>query len=184
MSTRKQRGLSERIYLLNANFNHNSWELTIKGSSKSIYKIKISSNEVKCKCMDFAIRKKVCKHLHFILGRVIKDKKISNNITTVNDISTKYHEISESLKNILSNHISNSIEQLQYDTNENCCICFEPFGNEEVEQCEMSCKNVFHKECIKLWLSNNSNCPLCRSDWLKLNNENPLCEFDKLSITS
>ena len=184
MSTRKQRGLSERIYLLDAKHDQSSWELTIKGSSKSIYKILLSSNLVKCKCMDFTIRKKVCKHLHFILGRIIKDKKVTSNIISVNDISSKYNDISESLKNILSNHVIDKNKQIEYDSNENCCICFEPFGNEEVEICEMTCKNVFHKECIKLWLSNNSNCPLCRSDWLKLNNQNPLCEFTNLSIKS
>ena len=58
MATRKQRGLQERIYLLDAKLDSDQWILTVKGQSKSVYKIIICSNKVKCKCMDFTIRKK------------------------------------------------------------------------------------------------------------------------------
>ena len=82
MSTRKERGLIERIYLLDAKYDDNKWELSVKGSSKSIYNIVLSSEYVKCKCMDFTIRKKVCKHLYFILGRILKNNQITNSINS------------------------------------------------------------------------------------------------------
>ena len=182
MSTRKQRGLSERIYLLDANFDSDIWNLTIKGQSKSIYKIKLSSENVKCKCMDFNIRKNVCKHMYFILGRILKDSKIINKIKCVADIEDNFNDISLNLKNILNKHVSNNTNDLEYDNKECCSICFEEFGDESVEQCQLSCKNVFHTECINLWLSNNNSCPLCRSSWTTLNSDNPLEEFKGLSI--
>ena len=57
MSSRKNRGLQERIYLLNAEYDNNEWNLEVKGSSKRIYKIKLGEEIVKCGCMDFIIRK-------------------------------------------------------------------------------------------------------------------------------
>ena len=182
MSSRKQRGLSERIYLLDANFDSDIWSLTVKGQSKSVYKIILSNEKVKCKCMDFNIRKNVCKHMYFILGRILKDSKIINKIKSVADIEENFNDISLNLKNILSKHVSNNIIDFEYDNKECCSICFEEFGDESVEQCQLSCKNVFHTECINLWLSNNNSCPLCRSSWITLNSDNPLEEFKGLSI--
>ena len=59
MTTRKQRGLKERIYLLDAKLDDNL-VLSVKGSSNRIYEITFSKEFTKCKCMDFSIRKKVC----------------------------------------------------------------------------------------------------------------------------
>jgi len=183
MATRKQRGLSERIYLLDAKIiNSKEWELSIKGSSKSIYKIKLSENETKCKCMDFSIRRKVCKHLHFVLGRIINNSELSNKIKVVDDITNNYDNISDLLKNVLSDHVCNKEEDTRYDNKEICCICFEEFGNENINQCKMECKNIFHSECINLWLSKNNSCPLCRSSWINIQSDNPLEEFNGLTL--
>ena len=186
MSTRKERGLSERIYLLEAKYDENKWDLSVKGSSKSIYKIILSSKYIKCKCMDFTIRKKVCKHLYFILGRILKNSQITNSINSVTDIVENYSNISNMLKEVLHNHMNDSsktLEKLEYDNNDMCCICFEPFGDENVDQCTMTCKNTFHSECINLWLSKNDNCPLCRSSWINPQSDNPLEEFKGLSLS-
>ena len=43
MATRKQRGLQERIYLLDAKLDSDQWILTVKGQSKSVYKIILCS---------------------------------------------------------------------------------------------------------------------------------------------
>jgi len=183
MSTRKQRGLNERIYLLDAKNKNKSWELTVKGSSKSIYKILLSANIIKCKCMDFSIRKKVCKHLYFILGRIIKNNQNINNIENIDDIKINYYNISNLLKEVLHNHVESSITDIEYDVNDTCCICFESFNNESVSQCTKTCKNTFHSECINLWLSNNDSCPLCRSPWIDSNSDNPLEEFKGITIS-
>jgi len=86
------------------------------------------------------------------------------------------------LQEVLHNHVhANGSKDLEYDTDDMCCICFEPFGNETVEQCTMTCKNTFHRECIHLWLSKSDNCPLCRSSWIDPQTDNPLEEFNGLS---
>ena len=72
--------------------------------------------------------------------------------------------------------------EIEYDKKECCSICFEEFGNEDIQQCELTCKNVFHTECINLWLASNNSCPLCRSNWITSTSDNPLEEFKGLSI--
>ena len=183
MATRKQRGLLERIYLLDAKVNSNEWVLTVKGQSKSIYKILLSDNKVKCKCMDFNIRKNVCKHMFFILGRILKDSKIINKVNKIEDIQNNFKIISDTLKVVLSSQISDKEStNIEYDKKECCSICFEEFGDEDIQQCELTCKNVFHTECINLWLASNNSCPLCRSTWAMSSNDNPLGEFKGLTI--
>ena len=183
MSTRKQRGLKERIYLLNAfRNNENEWTLSVKGSSNKIYEIKLSNNDVKCKCMDFSIRGRICKHLYFIIGRVIRTNNLLSLINEVDDIKINYELISTLLNDILKNHLQNNkIDNVCYDKNECCSICFEEFGNEPVEQCQIQCKNTFHSECIKIWISKNSTCPLCRCEWLT-NSNNGLEHFSITNI--
>ncbi|RZB52486.1 Leucine-rich repeat extensin-like protein 4 [Glycine soja] len=44
-----------------------------------------------------------------------------------------------------------------------CPVCLSVFANgEEVRQLS-ACKHSFHASCIDLWLSNHSNCPICRA---------------------
>lgn len=163
MSNRKERGLNERIYLLSASNHNNKWELTVKGSSNKVYKILLSKEKINCKCMDFTIRKKICKHLYFIFVKVL-NSTFAINDNDIESIKNKFNEISDKLYSILSNHVG-TCEKIEYDKSDSCCICFEDFGDEDIIQCKMTCKNVFHMECINLWLSKNKNCPLCRSTW-------------------
>ena len=169
MSTRKQRGLKERIYLLSANINEEKRIITlsVKGSSNKIYEISLSDYIVNCKCMDFAIRKKICKHLYFILGKIIKSSQILSKVNTLEDIIINFEEIFSFLRQSLNNHVNGICnENLNYDKGDTCSICFEEFGSENINQCKMTCKNIFHTECINLWLSKNNSCPLCRSVWI------------------
>ncbi|QCE11653.1 RING-H2 finger protein ATL33-like [Vigna unguiculata] len=44
-----------------------------------------------------------------------------------------------------------------------CPVCLSVFADgEEVRQLS-ACKHSFHASCINLWLSNHSNCPICRA---------------------
>ncbi|KAF7845512.1 RING-H2 finger protein ATL33-like [Senna tora] len=44
-----------------------------------------------------------------------------------------------------------------------CPVCLSVFGDgEEVRQLSV-CRHSFHASCIDMWLSNHSNCPICRA---------------------
>lgn len=179
MTTRKQRGLKERIYLLDAKLD-DEIILSVKGSSNRIYELTLSKKYTKCKCMDFSIRKKVCKHMYFIFGRILKNSNILDKITEVTDINENYDLISGLIKETLEKNKLNT-SNLEYDKKDTCCICFEEFGEESVKQCTSVCKNTFHSDCLGIWLSKNSNCPLCRTVWN--NSNNPFSEFNGLLLT-
>ncbi|XP_073008481.1 RING-H2 finger protein ATL16-like [Typha latifolia] len=45
-----------------------------------------------------------------------------------------------------------------------CAICLNEFQEEERLRILPSCSHSFHTDCIDIWLSNNTNCPICRQD--------------------
>ena len=120
--------------------------------------------------------------MYFIFGRIIKNNQLYTKLKEVENINDNFDEITILLKEILCNHVcKNSTKSISYNEKEICSICFEEFGNENVKQCSLVCKNIFHTECLNLWLSHNNSCPLCRSQWVETNNS-PLDEFANLSI--
>ncbi|KAG4953280.1 hypothetical protein AAZX31_14G055800 [Glycine max] len=48
-----------------------------------------------------------------------------------------------------------------------CCICLGAFADGEKLKVLPGCDHSFHCECVDKWLTNHSNCPLCRAS-LKL----------------
>ncbi|KAG4923645.1 hypothetical protein JHK87_049185 [Glycine soja] len=44
-----------------------------------------------------------------------------------------------------------------------CVICLSAFVSGEVGRCLPKCGHGFHVECIDMWLSSHSNCPICRA---------------------
>lgn len=48
--------------------------------------------------------------------------------------------------------------------NTQCNICIDEYNIDDIIV-ELSCKHIFHKECIKNWLcKENISCPVCRKD--------------------
>lgn len=48
-------------------------------------------------------------------------------------------------------------------TDEMCSICLEILSKKD-EVTFLSCKHVFHHECISIWIAENPVCPLCKSE--------------------
>ncbi|KAE9598632.1 hypothetical protein Lal_00028271 [Lupinus albus] len=44
-----------------------------------------------------------------------------------------------------------------------CVICLSAFEDGEMGKCLPKCGHGFHVECIDMWLSSHSNCPICRA---------------------
>jgi hypothetical protein len=44
-----------------------------------------------------------------------------------------------------------------------CVVCLSPFEENEIGRELPKCRHVFHVECIDVWLSLHSNCPICRA---------------------
>lgn len=48
--------------------------------------------------------------------------------------------------------------------NEECVICMNDFSEEDGKEiAELSCKHIYHVECLKEWVDKNDTCPTCRA---------------------
>ena len=47
----------------------------------------------------------------------------------------------------------------------NCSICLEDYKIND-KYFHLECSHKFHENCLKLWLSQNNTCPICRYDIL------------------
>jgi hypothetical protein len=49
-----------------------------------------------------------------------------------------------------------------------CAICLAPFVNHErvCESNNMSCRHIFHEDCMVFWLKMHIRCPVCRQTYL------------------
>ena len=61
-------------------------------------------------------------------------------------------------------HNNNNNKKVEEEEEElECVICLSAFKNGEVGRCLPKCGHGFHVECIDMWLSSHSNCPICRA---------------------
>ena len=78
-----------------------------------------------------------------------------------NDFNNTYNDV----KIVLNDEQFENLENIKYeklnDINE-CLICIENFEEDE-DIIKIKCNHIFHKDCIRKWLCNESNkCPICR----------------------
>ncbi|KAJ8749732.1 hypothetical protein K2173_012283 [Erythroxylum novogranatense] len=71
-------------------------------------------------------------------------------------------------KSGLDASIISSLPYFVYKTEESengleCVICLNHFEENEVGKSLIKCGHGFHVECIDMWLSSHSNCPICRA---------------------
>ena len=97
------------------------------------------------------------------LENTISNKKIEL------EMKSKMIYSSEQAKNKSLQNINNKIIELEskkksiidrLNDNKMCPICYDDINNCSIPKC---CKSSFCFECLSLWLSQNSNCPLCRT---------------------
>jgi len=121
----------------------------VEGYSSKQYAVILNKECVSCNCIDFIKRKKICKHIMFVICRIYKKNLYDDdpNIDMTDIID--------------SNKVPESIfKQLAVG---DCAICFESTDNST--KCTVCTNGIYHKECIKIWLRINNNCPMCRSIW-------------------
>jgi len=183
---RKIRGMTQSIYLINFDTqkeNLESKKFTVLGSTGSVYTVTINSTPT-CTCMDFKRRRQRCKHIYFILIRVMKVLKENEDIQVftkeqVTQMFTNMQEIAKSvyisddlrkMYNIMSqqNVIENKTVPMKNE--EFCPICLDYIDcGEPIDYCKYACGNPVHTGCFKMWCKGKREkditCVLCRSQW-------------------
>jgi len=192
--SRLSRGLTEKIYLINATHSKdlNQWDFKVRGKSKNIYNQIFTENMYSCSCPDHKTRKSFCKHLIFLVARVANKMKIAENISYLDYKWTKdtYNVCHKSWLSRLSKRTINKnnknnekdeekMKDIQAKAlGEDCPICYEEMNDVNTLYKCNTCKNYFHNDCINTWMSSGyDTCPLCRSKLLDNNsNSNSIIE--------
>ncbi|KAL7104705.1 hypothetical protein ACP275_07G000800 [Erythranthe tilingii] len=86
-----------------------------------------------------------------------------NNYPTTTIISTNNSD-AEYMKNEQKNKLCTVLfDEYMKTRDSSCCVCLGEFEVKEELLQVGTCNHIFHIDCIRHWLHNNSTCPLCRS---------------------
>ncbi len=112
------------------------------------------------------------------LPELIDDNQLFNNnnpiLYTTFLVNSSFQETHnyEDVKIVLSEENFNNLEyksfkELNLNESKECLICIDYF-NDDDEVLKIECNHLFHKNCIKGWLCEESNkCPICRIEIYK-----------------
>lgn len=171
---RYERAFNQPFYLITTELN-TDYLFNVMGTTGNIYKVCIEDDYYSCDCPDYLNRKSYCKHLFFILGKVL-------NISPPDILSNNYNlnSIKEFIdnNNILQNFINDDLVtkfnniKLKSDNivkqkmNETCAICFDDLDKkDDLVYCKYVCGNSVHSKCFKQWsLIKPNKCVYCRNN--------------------
>lgn len=180
MDLRKLRSKVQKLYLIERKPPTEKYIriFTVMGSTGNIYDVTITQSPT-CTCPDYVSRKKRCKHIYFILMRIMGVKNEDDNEftkykltrmfstnTTMDkdaianvDIQTKYNKI--------KNNNGSLIELKSLD--DICPICLDNLDNgDQVIYCNHSCGKPIHSDCFAMWTRvKPKNCLTCNANWDK-----------------
>ena len=181
--SRKHRSKNQKIFLVQCHNSETAFEkkYDVMGTTGNVYTVTINNTPI-CTCPDFMTRHKRCKHIYFVLIKIMHieedmedSKKYSNE-----DLTDMFNSIPEIMNNlIISDKIidkynnvkdtdnKKSITVEQRAINDLCPICLDDLDNgSEIDYCKFSCGNNVHKDCMNMWLKIKKNlCVFCKKPW-------------------
>ncbi len=191
-SSRIDRAFKQRIYLIEA--THLSSEdnniirkkegdaffFEIMGNSGTAYGISMIENgNIHCTCPDHNINGNLCKHLLFVLIRVLgfnKDSVFTDYYIPVHEEQNEEFKISpltvERCIRYMEHREILQTKEGKRDVNKEdpCPICLEDLGDEPLLWCKTQCGNSVHRSCFMKWCEKKSRgqatCVLCRAQWI------------------
>lgn len=186
---RKHRGLAQPILLLEYEKKETCIEFSVLGTSGSTYIVKCSPQETKqqwaCDCPDFIRRASPCKHVFFVLARVLEVEMDDLHLKLKYDLDELHHIIRQRIQ--LNGTIQNpSIETTQQKQDHNeietktqkveqrtyvgeaCCFCLDVMSATcPVVYCELQCGKSVHRACFLRFIRTIKRkpnlCPYCRA---------------------
>lgn len=162
---RISRALHDRLLCLNEP-SLNTY--TIKNETGgTIYTVSKIHSKWSCSCSDFKFRHLLCKHIIFVVIRILRTK--------TNDLSKLFNVSSDELIQ-LTQHRSKRVLVPQRPLDESCPICFEDMnsnsegdGDSNLIYCKGGCGKSVHTTCFEQWRefkSNKPQCVWCRAKWI------------------
>jgi len=170
--SRINRGLTQHIYLLE---KINDLKYKVMGTSGKPYIITIEKHP-KCTCPDHFIRHKRCKHIYFVLIRIMNvpdpekkeftDEDLGNmikNIPPMVDVFSNDRIYIKNQENPEIVHIEEKIAEPKID--DNCPICLDEIKIQPFVSCK-KCGHCVHVECLRMWMKfghKENKCIFCKN---------------------
>jgi Ring finger domain/SWIM zinc finger len=206
LQERLERAATQRLYLIHqsevpenaiSETNH-TVDFTVLGSTGNVYKVQFR-NVPTCNCPDFQRRADMCKHIMFILLKVM-GLSASNPLSYQKAyLTSELEELYTILRtrrvggSVLANAqvraaarqpegtvatVSDGVpRRVLTPDDSDCPICFDTLWQEAASKltyCRGTCGANFHAACLSRWLrsqsGHQSSCPNCRQLWVGAEN--------------
>ncbi|CAK9048803.1 unnamed protein product [Durusdinium trenchii] len=181
---RIDRAFAHRLYFLARQTDGDGEKLDVLGSTGNVYHVELRPSGNACSCLDFAKGGGVCKHLLFVMLRVLKlpreDHRVYQTGLTPSELQplltlfrTGSFQVGGEVQADAT--VMRGYQQAQGGREgcarqplpADCPICFEEIvEGKGVDFCRVCGHNV-HCDCQQRWASagKSDTCPLCRSPW-------------------
>lgn len=176
---RLRRAFSEPIYLFQiSRQDRDACLFDVSGSSGNDYQVRIQTS-VTCTCPDYQRRGRPCKHILFIVVRLLRlstrddiEAVLRSTALRINVLDTMLNSIPRDMTEPSSNSTTRAtdpsiiVPPRLLDETKECPVCFEPLLNSHrpLVYCRHSCGNVLHGDCHRHWTRYKSDsCVFCRA---------------------
>ena len=141
----------------------------IMGNSGKTYIVTIA-HKPRCTCPDFKSRSSRCKHIFFVLIRIMNIENFKDRTYSEEELLQMFKNIPEVAKNLIyQGELPAQQEEVnqKFDKDDVCPICLDPLENgKELDYCKYSCGKTIHKKCFTMWeKSKGGICVFCRGQW-------------------
>jgi hypothetical protein len=198
--SRKERALYQKLYLIETipSTQELEKEFVVMGSTGNVYTVKICS-EPSCTCPDFLRRQRNCKHIFFILLKVMKIDEVDQEYFEDDELREMFSNIPKITSNLIVDKTLRKLYKKQNGDNSEdeeeqekeskeedskvarkpiddpCPICLEELkeNEEDLDYCKYGCGKSIHSKCFFMWSKiNKETCVFCRASWIKIDDEN------------
>ena len=142
----------------------------IMGHSGNVYTVTISKHP-KCTCPDFFLRRNRCKHIFFVLMRIMNIDNYTDSSYTNDELIEMFNNIPPIAQNLMykGSAIPNEGKEVEqkFEKGDICPICLDPLENgKDLDFCRYSCGKTIHSKCFSMWeRTKGSICVFCRANW-------------------
>lgn len=182
--SRKERGLTQSLFLIETFPSEEKYmkQFAVMGTTGNVYNVSIKEKP-ECTCPDYLKRERNCKHIYFILLKVMQIRDQRTARFSKEELTAMFTHIPHVTSNLIVNSTirdlyKSKVSELQKDeekegtikqksTNDLCPICLENLedGN-ELDYCRYGCGKSIHKLCFEMWCRKNQpTCVFCRTSW-------------------
>lgn len=192
---RIERAFAHRLYLLSARAEGAGACFDVLGSTGNVYGVKLLPSGSECSCLDFAKASGVCKHVLFVMLRVLKLPREDHRVWQTSLVPSELGPLVEQVRGglaaagvVADDTVMRGYRAAQGEgapkaprrpLPDDCPICFEEMRESAPEALAFCgvCGHGVHCDCWRRWAAVSRGgevCPLCRSPFGEGAGEGPL----------